>query len=282
MNQTIFLKLAGILKSRGLLSDTRTISVEEQLAYFCIIIGQQQSYSVTSEMFERSNWTISKYFNKVLKAIIILQSDYIKRPYSLKDLEQKGFLSQNVMATCTFDMQFTYILVGWEGSAADSRVLKSALTKRDKLYVPEGTRYHLQEFWNNTPTDERELFNRRHSSLWNTIERTFGALKALFKILKDAPPFDFDVYVNIGIACCELHNYIRMEDHMDLFEDEEDDSSGEDWEDNNESDVEDSDSSDDVEDDVDIQRSTQKESAVQSARASYYRDVLAIQIWQNY
>ncbi|XP_068645004.1 uncharacterized protein [Aristolochia californica] len=112
------------------------------------------------------------------------------------------------MVACTFDMQFTYILVGWEGSAADSRVLKSALTKRDKLYVPE--------------------------------------------------------------------------DHMDLFEDEEDDSSGEDWEDNNESDIEDSNSSDDVEDDVDIQRSTQKESTVQSARASYYRDVLAIQIWQNY
>ncbi|XP_068639372.1 ribosome biogenesis protein ERB1-like [Aristolochia californica] len=41
------------------------------------------------------------------------------------------------MATCTFDMQFTYILVGWEGSAVDSRVLKLALTRRDKVYVPE-------------------------------------------------------------------------------------------------------------------------------------------------
>ncbi|XP_068638499.1 protein ALP1-like [Aristolochia californica] len=211
------------------------------------------------------------------------------------------------MVACTFDMQFTYILTGWEGSAADSRVLKSALTRQDKLYVPEGkyylvdagyanlpgflapyrgTRYHLQEFVNNTPTGERELFNRSHSSLRHTIEHTFGALKARFKILKDAPPFDFDVQVNIVIAYCVLHNYIRMEDHMDLFEDEEADSSndsgGEHCEDNNESDIEDSDNSEDVEDDVDTQRSTQKESTVQSARASYYRDVLAIQIWQNY
>ncbi|XP_068666360.1 uncharacterized protein [Aristolochia californica] len=148
------------------------------------------------------------------------------------------------MATYTFDM-YICILVGWEGSAADSCVLKSALTRRDKLYVPKGkyylvdaghanplgflapyrgTRYHLQEFGNNTPMDERELFNRRYSSLRSTIERTFGALKARFNILKDAPPFDFDVQVNIVIACCVLHNYIRIEDHMDLFEDEEDDS----------------------------------------------------------
>ncbi|XP_068638479.1 protein ALP1-like [Aristolochia californica] len=206
------------------------------------------------------------------------------------------------MVECTFDMQFTYILAGWEGSTADSCVLKSALTRRDKLYVPEGkyylvdagyanllgflapyrgTRYHLQEFGNNTPTDERELFNRRHSSLRNTIERTFGALKARFKILKYAPPFDFDVQVKNVIAYCVLHNYIRIEDYIDLFEDEEDDSSDdsgeEHCEDNNESD-----SNDDVEDDVDTQRSTKRESAIQSARASYYRDVLAIQMWQNY
>ncbi|XP_068658098.1 uncharacterized protein [Aristolochia californica] len=201
------------------------------------------------------------------------------------------------MAAYTFDTQFTYILAGWERSAADSRVLKSTLTRRDKLYVPEdvgyanfpgflapyrGTHYHLQEFGNNTPTDERKLFNRRHSSLRNTIECTFGVLKARFKILKDVPPFDFDVQVKIVITCCVLHNYIRIEDYMDLFEDEEDDSSdysgGEHCEDNNESDNEDSDSNDDVEDDVDTQRSTKRESAVQSARTSYYQDVLAIQM----
>ncbi|XP_068638427.1 uncharacterized protein [Aristolochia californica] len=211
------------------------------------------------------------------------------------------------MVACSFGKQFTYILAGWEGSTADSHVLKSALTRRGKLYIPEGkyylvdagyanlprflapyrgTRYHLQEFGNNTPTDERKLFNRRHSSLRNTIERTFGALKARFKILKDVPPFDFDLQAKIVIVCCVLHNYIHMEDYMDLFEDEEDDSSddfgGKHYEDNNESDNEGSDSSDDVEDDVDTQRSTQRESAVQSARASYYRDVLAIQMWQNY
>ncbi|XP_068640722.1 uncharacterized protein [Aristolochia californica] len=41
------------------------------------------------------------------------------------------------MAACTFDMQFTYVLAGWEGSAADSRVLKDALARRNRLFVPE-------------------------------------------------------------------------------------------------------------------------------------------------
>ncbi|XP_068649049.1 uncharacterized protein [Aristolochia californica] len=41
------------------------------------------------------------------------------------------------MATCSFDLQFTYVLAGWEGSAADSCVLKDTLTRRDKIFVPE-------------------------------------------------------------------------------------------------------------------------------------------------
>jgi hypothetical protein len=39
---------------------------------------------------------------------------------------RKGTLSQNILAVCNFDMQFVYILAGWEGSAHDSRVLSDA------------------------------------------------------------------------------------------------------------------------------------------------------------
>ena len=49
---------------------------------------------------------------------------------------RKGFLSQNVLAACSFDLLFTYVLTGWEGSAADSTVLADAYTKG--LTVPEG------------------------------------------------------------------------------------------------------------------------------------------------
>ena len=51
---------------------------------------------------------------------------------------RKDYPTQNVLAACTFDLKFTYILPGWEGTASDSRILKNALSRRDKLKVPQG------------------------------------------------------------------------------------------------------------------------------------------------
>jgi hypothetical protein len=39
---------------------------------------------------------------------------------------RKGGLSQNVLATCTFNMQFCYALPSWKGSAADGHVFDNA------------------------------------------------------------------------------------------------------------------------------------------------------------
>ena len=51
-------------------------------------------------------------------------------------LNRHGTISQNVLAACNFDLQFMYVLSGWEGSAHDSRVLNDALTRRNGLKVP--------------------------------------------------------------------------------------------------------------------------------------------------
>ena len=48
------------------------------------------------------------------------------------------FPSQNVFAACDFDMKFTYVLAGREGTASDSRILKDALSRDDPLLIPEG------------------------------------------------------------------------------------------------------------------------------------------------
>ncbi|XP_019084283.1 PREDICTED: putative nuclease HARBI1 [Camelina sativa] len=51
---------------------------------------------------------------------------------------RKGQISQNVLAACNFDLEFTYVLSGWEGSAHDAKVLQDALTRNtNKLVVPE-------------------------------------------------------------------------------------------------------------------------------------------------
>lgn len=41
----------------------------------------------------------------------------------------------NVLGACNRDMKFIYMLMGWEGSAADARVLRAALTHEDELKV---------------------------------------------------------------------------------------------------------------------------------------------------
>ena len=94
---------------------------------------------------------------------------HISPPASVQSLyrNRKGFLSQNCLFICNFDMLFTYVLSGWEGSATDSRVWADALAKGFSNSVPEGfyyladagfphckellipfpgVRYHLQEW----------------------------------------------------------------------------------------------------------------------------------------
>ena len=51
---------------------------------------------------------------------------------------RKGYVATNVLGVCYQDMQFIYVLTGWEGSAANSRVLCNALRRRNGLNVPHG------------------------------------------------------------------------------------------------------------------------------------------------
>ena len=55
------------------------------------------------------------------------------------------------------------------------------------LKFHRGVRYHLKEWerGNRRPQNKEELFNLRHSSLRNVIERTFGVLKKRFGILNN-------------------------------------------------------------------------------------------------
>nr|KAJ0216867.1 hypothetical protein LSAT_V11C300107190 [Lactuca sativa] len=113
----------------------------------------------------------------------------------------------NVLGVCNRDMNFVYVLAGWEGSTTDSRVLQDAITRHNGLKIPvgkyylddggyingegflapyRGIRYHLQEWESNTraPTNKEEYFNMKHSQARNVIERCFGLLKRRWAILR--------------------------------------------------------------------------------------------------
>ena len=51
---------------------------------------------------------------------------------------RKSNPTQNVMAAVDFNLKFTYVLAGWEGSAHDALILVDAIERQDGLSVPEG------------------------------------------------------------------------------------------------------------------------------------------------
>jgi len=84
-----------------------------------------------------------------------------------------------------------------------------------------GVRYHLKEFSaRNPPLNYKELFNLRHASLRNAIERAFGVLKKRFEILSNStePAYGVKAQKLIIFACCILHNYLMSaEPNEDLI-----------------------------------------------------------------
>ena len=64
--------------------------------------------------------------------------DHIVRALQIQIQIQRDGTTQNVLTTATFDLKFTYVLVSWEGTAHDSRVLKNALYKQRGLKIPNG------------------------------------------------------------------------------------------------------------------------------------------------
>ena len=51
---------------------------------------------------------------------------------------RKDGIATNVLGVCSQDMEFIFVLPGWEGSAADSRVLHDVISRSHRLRVPEG------------------------------------------------------------------------------------------------------------------------------------------------
>ncbi|XP_028056602.1 uncharacterized protein LOC114260650 [Camellia sinensis] len=100
---------------------------------------------------------------------------------------RKATVSQNVLAVCDFDMLFTFINSGWEGSTHDNTILVDSITRAD-LHFPHPPH-----------------------------ERTFGALKKRFQILQSMPNYMSTRQGPLVITCCVVHNWIRLHAAMNPF-----------------------------------------------------------------
>jgi hypothetical protein len=132
---------------------------------------------------------------------------------------------------CNFELQFTYVLSGWEGSAHDGTVLRDAAfnhgfktptgrywlgdagySNSNTVLVPyRSTRYHLKEqrLSGQKPENSKELFNLRHASLRNVIERIFGVVKRKYQILQTPSEYSIETQTRIILACTGVHNLVR-------------------------------------------------------------------------
>ncbi|KAI3747098.1 hypothetical protein L6452_09543 [Arctium lappa] len=264
MNIHAFSTLCDMLESRGGLKNSKNMLVDEQVAMFLHTLAHNAKNRILVNRFHRSGETISRYFKLVLNVVCRLHKEFYKSPVPVPDNEtderwkwfkgclgaldgtyvkvkvpavdrkpyrtRKGEICTNVLGVCTRDLLFTYVLAGWEGSAADSRVLLDAISRPNGLKITQGTyylcdagytngegfltpyrgqRYHLKD-WSRPPTNAKELFNMRHSSTRNVIERCFGLIKARWAILRDNSYHPIDSMPRIIIACCLLHNFIRQ------------------------------------------------------------------------
>ncbi|XP_031101826.1 uncharacterized protein LOC116005724 [Ipomoea triloba] len=154
--------------------------------------------TVQPEILGNPKWY--PYFEKCLGAIDgahVAAWAPASRPTTFRG-RKGGMVTQNFMAVCSHDMMFTFVYAGWEGSVNDSRIFLDALSKPEIgfLMSPEGhyyvvdggypnipgflapyrwEAYHLNEFrGQGRIRNKQALFNYRHSSLRNVIERCFG------------------------------------------------------------------------------------------------------------
>ncbi|ETV90755.1 hypothetical protein H310_14493 [Aphanomyces invadans] len=271
MPRFVFCALLHTVITTGGISDSKYITAKEQLCMFLYFAGHHASSTNIQERFQHSGETVSRYLRRVVAALRNMSQRYIRLPSPTAAVHpviatnpkfspffdncrmavdgthipvwvpaneaapfhgRKG-LTMNVMAACDFDLQFTYVLAGWEGTASDSKVYADAITKglapddkkwdvmdggfalSNKCLTPyRGTRYHLKEFGSGRqkPKNKEELFNLRHAQLRNCVERIFGVLKMRFPVLSSAVRYNYSFQVDLVIALCTVHNFARRHD----------------------------------------------------------------------
>ncbi|KAG5236718.1 protein ALP [Salix suchowensis] len=185
----------GLQETRYGLKPSRRMCVLEKVGMFLFTIAARASNRHVQERFQHSGKTVSRCMKQVLKALRLFAIDIIKptdpdftntpiqiatnprfMPHfkncigaidgthvrvtvspenQIPYIGRKGVPTQNIMAACSFDMQFTFVWAGWEGSAHDTRIfLEGKYYLVDAGYPNEygylgpyrGERYHFQDF----------------------------------------------------------------------------------------------------------------------------------------
>ncbi|XP_071678552.1 uncharacterized protein [Lolium perenne] len=172
MRRAPFHALAKTFRTRGLLTDSIHTSVEEQVQVL-YAIGELRGEMIKPASTNKppkikNSYRWFPYFRDCIGTIDGTHvTTKVPRSMSAAFRGRKHYTSQNVLAVVDFEMRFTYVLAGWEGSAHEASNLAGNLTRPDGLQILEGKfcledagyacrsgilpplrkiRYHLNEF----------------------------------------------------------------------------------------------------------------------------------------
>ncbi|KAL5539393.1 hypothetical protein UlMin_044022 [Ulmus minor] len=251
MTRHAFTKLCTMLQTIGGLRGSKYLCVDEQVAMFLHILAHHVKNRFIKFQFLRSRQTVSRYFHNVLHSIICLHRELLKRPEPVhansiderwkwvknclgalhgtyisvrvpvsdkpRCRNRKGHIATNVLGVWSQDMQFIYVLSGWEGYYY---LVDAGYTNCNGFLAPyRGQRYHLSEWAHGRhPNTHEEFFNMKHSAARNVIERCFGVLKNRWAILRSPSFYPIKTQNRIIMACCLLHNFIRREMPNDPYD----------------------------------------------------------------
>ncbi|PHT42330.1 hypothetical protein CQW23_16355 [Capsicum baccatum] len=91
-----------------------------------IIVAYEHESSISREPYVNKDQEREFYMNSILNGSAVHCIGQIRMS-----------TTQNALAVINFNLKFTYVLAGWEGSTHDSRILKDALERPHGLQIPQ-------------------------------------------------------------------------------------------------------------------------------------------------
>jgi hypothetical protein len=180
MESHAILKLEKLLVSKKWLHPSKEMTSLEALTMFLWACAHSETNRNIQNKFGKSGETVSRKFGEVLDSLCLLATEIIKPPDfnfieipskirndnrfwphfqgcigaidgthipaivptkdQIRYIGRKGFATQNVMLVCNLDMLFTFVVVGWPGTAHDTRILSTTIEEMKNVFPhpPEG------------------------------------------------------------------------------------------------------------------------------------------------
>ncbi|CDO74273.1 hypothetical protein BN946_scf184647.g2 [Trametes cinnabarina] len=195
VHKDVFIRLVETLEDIGYCG-SRYVSLREQVAIFLYTCVTGLSVRHVGERFQRSNETIAKYFKSVLQ--MISGPEFYNRYVKLPSADDP--IPLHISTNPKFYPYLKNVVGAMDGTH---------IACAPSLEERPASQWGRAEA---RPMNAQELFNLRHASARNVVERIFGILKRRFKILTIPCEFSMAVQARILPALCAIHNFIRIHD----------------------------------------------------------------------